>query len=281
MQIWSCLFLQIFCSLDTSILLQLSNWLISWGTSQICMVVVECCQLVSLRLFPNNPTSSSDCVSINLLWWSCQVCWLSTVLGYLMGSCICLKFESTYAMATGSRIRKWCHPRLTLEATMVAFLCLCDFQILLLLEGLLLFLILWWVWAANVIHGAEYFSYKAKGNDCRAMVRGFLTFWIQNRIRLRILLVLLSLFWDWIDDFLGPWNSFLQPLLSSWNRIKAFWDKDFVVQWSPLWCPTCCVEMSSCLMLGEILSPPVLGELSFFLFWEVILCPSGTVELGW
>ncbi len=106
MWIWSHLFLQIFCSLDTSILLQLSNWFISWGTSRICMVVVECCQLVSLRLFPNNPTSSSDSVSIYLLQWSCQVCWLSTVFGYLMGSCICLKFESTYAMALGSRICK-------------------------------------------------------------------------------------------------------------------------------------------------------------------------------
>ena len=224
MRVWSCLFLQIFCSLDTSILLQLSDWLISWGTSQICMVVVECHQLASLRLFPNNPTSSSDRVSINLLWWSCSVCWLSTVLGYLAGPFIRLEFESTYAMAMGSHIRKWCHPRLTFEATLVAFLCLCDFQILMLLKGLLLLLVLWWVWAAIVIRGAEYFSYKAEGNDCRAVLWGFLTFWIQNHIQLGILLVLLLLFWDWIDDFLGPWNSFLQPLLLSQNRIKAFWD---------------------------------------------------------
>ncbi len=173
-----------------------------------CMVVVKCRQFASLQLFPNNPTSSSDCVSIDLLWWSCRVCWLSTMLGYLTGPCICLEFKSTYAMATGSRICKWCHPRLTLEATLVVFLRLCDFQFLLLLEGLLLVLNLWWVWAAIVIHGAEYFSYKAKGNDCQAMVQGFLAFWIQNRILLVILLVLLLLFWDWINDFLGPWVFF-------------------------------------------------------------------------
>ncbi len=187
-------FFQIFCSQDTSVLLQLSNWLISWGTSQVYVVVVECCQLASLRLFPNNLTSRSDRVSIDLLWWSCQVSWLFTVLVYLTGPWICLEFKSTYAMATGSCIRKGCHPRLTLEATLVAFLHLCDFQILLLLEGLLLFLILWWVWAAIVIRGAEYFSYKAKGNDWWAMFWGFLDFWIQNCIQLGILLVLLSLF---------------------------------------------------------------------------------------
>ncbi len=38
----------------------------------------------------------------------------------LMGPCIRLEFESSYAMATGSQIRKWCHPRLTLESTLVA-----------------------------------------------------------------------------------------------------------------------------------------------------------------
>ncbi len=162
MLIWNRLFLQIFCSPDTSILLQLSNWLISWGTSHICMVLVECRCLESLHSFPNNPTSSSDHVSINLLQWSCQVRWLFTVLGYLTGPCIYLEFESTYAMATRSRFCKWCHQRLTLEASLVAFLRLCDFQILLLLEGLLLFLILWWVWATIVICGAEYFFIRGQ-----------------------------------------------------------------------------------------------------------------------
>ncbi len=161
----------------------------------VCMVVVECRWLKSLRSFLNYPTSSSDRVSINLLQWSCQVCWLSTVLGYLTGPCICLELSQLMQLQQD--------PISVIDVTWDNFRsnsgCISAplwFPNFIASWSLLLVLIQWWVWVAIVIHGEENFSYKAKGNDCRAMVQGFLAFWIHNRIRLGILLVLLLLFQD-------------------------------------------------------------------------------------